>query len=135
MTATRRAVLLAAATIATGCTPTVPPPASNTVDGTLTYRERIALTPANEVVVRIVATRQVTGERDVIVQSRLPSERQVPIPFSLIYDPARVQAGSAVWLEAEISRDGRPWFAAPPQPLDTAAGFSRLDVLLRIVGT
>jgi len=134
MTATRRAVLLALGAVAAGCATPVPPPASNTVDGTLTYRERIALTQANGVVVRIVATRP-TGERDVLAQSRLPSERQVPIPFSLTYEPAGVQAGSTVWLEAEISRDGRLWLAAPPQPLDTAAGFSRLDLLLRIVGT
>lgn len=69
------------------------------LSGTLAYRQRIALPPDAIATIRLVET---GGEQ--IAIARIPIEgRQVPLPFTLDYDPARIIAGHHYALHAQIA--------------------------------
>lgn len=78
--------------------------------GTATYRERIALPPGTvlEVVLEDVSRADAPATR--IAEARIPVERQVPIPFVLAYDPARLDPRGRYGLRATLSQDGRVLF-------------------------
>jgi putative lipoprotein len=83
--------------------------------GTLTYRQRIALPPDAVATVRLV---EIGGEQIAIARTASQG-RQVPLPFTLDYDPARIVAGRRYALHAAIAdSQGRPlWTEAAPFPL------------------
>jgi len=85
------------------------------LSGTLLYRERIALPPDAVATVRLV---EVGGEQIAIARTASQG-RQVPLPFTLDYDPARIVAGRRYALHAAIADSrGRPlWTEAAPFPL------------------
>lgn len=80
------------------------------IRGTVTYRERIALPPGAvlEVVLEDIARADAPAPR--IAEARIPLDRQVPIPFLLAFDPARLDPRGRYALRATISVDGRAWF-------------------------
>lgn len=72
--------------------------------GTIIYRERIALPPDAMVEVRIVDVSLMDAPAETIALARFASEgRQVPLPFAIDYDPARIIAGRRYTLQARIS--------------------------------
>lgn len=74
-----------------------PPPARTTVSGSVTYLERIALTP--EAVVRVEVVRQgpAQGQARVVGEQTIPSPGQVPIAFSLaLTEPLDTEVGYVV---------------------------------------
>ena len=82
------------------------------ISGTLTYRERLALSPA---AVATVELRDVSGGAAagaIVASVRLESPGNPPIPFRLEYDPARVDEGLPYALRAEIREGERLLFAA-----------------------
>lgn len=75
--------------------------------GTIAYRERIALPPDATVEVRIVDVSLMDAPAETIALARFPSEgRQVPLPFAIDYDPARIIQGRRYALQARISDAG-----------------------------
>ena len=78
---------------------------SATVTGTVTYRERIALTPEAVVEVQLLDVSLADAPAKQIAIQTIKPKHQVPIPFELIYDPADIDERMTYAVRATI-RDG-----------------------------
>jgi putative lipoprotein len=115
--------------------PTAPAPiAEGVVRGTVSYRERMALPADAELDVWITDTTPglpiaavVTAEATV-----RPEGRQVPIPFELRYDPARIDPTHMYGLEAVLKAGGETLFETPDAiAVITKGSPSQVEVWLR----
>jgi putative lipoprotein len=108
------AAALAAAVAA--CAPVAPtvapqPQAMKTLNGTLAYRLRIAIPPETEATVRLVDVSRADAPATVIAETRFKTEgRQVPLPFRLEYDPARIDQRMRYAVSGELRAGGRILF-------------------------
>jgi len=87
-------------------------PAEKTaVVGTVSYRERIAL-PNNALVnVKIDEVSRADAASTVIAETTIETKgSQVPIPFEISYDPARIQQNASYAISAKVTVDGQLWF-------------------------
>ncbi len=82
--------------------------ATATVTGTVTYLDRSAL-PENAVIdVELVDASRADAPATVLAsQSITAGGAQVPIPFALAYDPAQINPGALVLVQARITIDGQ----------------------------
>lgn len=90
------------------------------LNGTVTYRERIALPPDSRVIVTISDVSLMDAPSVTIAQNQINTAgRQVPIPFALSYDPARIQPGRTYAVSARIvDRRGKLlWITDTRNPL------------------
>lgn len=110
---TAASALLGALSLAGCATQSSAPRATSAVTGTLVYRERIALPPTARVELRLVEIRDDGGDDPVVAEALMETPGQVPIAFSLPYDPRRIDASRTYALHARIRVDGELWFASP----------------------
>lgn len=113
-------VLIAAVTAALligGCTQAEqlaepPPKVSNTgkLTGSVSYRERMALTPDAELSVKLLDVSKMDVAATEIAAIQLTDIGQVPINFELDYDPALIDERMSYSIRAEISDRGRRMF-------------------------
>ena len=86
---------------------TAPDAGSVTLTGTATYRERIALPPDSRLVVTISDVSLADAPSTTIAETEVATAgRQVPLPFSLAYDPGRIEPRRTYAVSARIL-DGR----------------------------
>lgn len=78
----------------------------NTIRGTVTYRQRIALAPNSEVKVRLVDSGEPTG-RAVAETTVSTGNRQVPIAFELPFEMRDINRQRTYELQAEIRSGGQ----------------------------
>ncbi len=84
----------------TGCAPSVGKP---TVTGTVTYRERIALTSNAVVTVRISDVSRADAPATVIGEQVIKTEgKQVPIPFAVAYQASDIEEGHRYSMQVRI---------------------------------
>jgi len=85
-------------------TPTAPPPAAmKTLNGSLVTRQRIALPPQAEAIVKLVDVSRADAPATVLAETRFKTDgRQVPLPFRLEYDPARIDARMRYAVSGEL---------------------------------
>ena len=84
--------------------------AGGLLTGTVTYLERIALTP--DALISVVLQDASAGTTAVIAQQDIPADgRQVPIPFELAYDAAAIDPAGTYLLSASIDEGGFTTFA------------------------
>ena len=98
-------MLLALGPALPACSATPPSPAPNmqTLTGTVTTRVRMAIPPDADVRVALIEIAGGNAPATVFAETRFTAGgRQVPIPFSLPYDAARVDAGRTYALTADI---------------------------------
>ncbi len=88
-----------AAEQATAATPATIPAV---VNGTLTYRERIALPPGSSAIVQLLYTSRADTQARLVAEQKIAIGRQVPIPFSLDYDAASLDPKNTYALAARI---------------------------------
>ena len=82
--------------------------AAEAITGTVAYRERMALPPGTELEVRLV---DVSREgAPTVATTRGGVEGQVPVPFSVSYDPANLAASGSYALTARLLHEGRTLF-------------------------
>lgn len=87
------------------------PRASAKITGTVTYRQRIALPPTAVVEVKLLdVTRQNAPAVTIAQQNITVGNRQIPIPFTLNYDPAKINPRHTYTIQARILINGRPRF-------------------------
>lgn len=89
------------------------------LEGSLFYRERIALQPDSVATVTLV---DVAAGLTIATSRFFIGDQQVPVPFKMDYDPARIVEGQRYVLRAAI-RDGKGaplWQEATPFPLSFA---------------
>ena len=80
------------------------------VTGTVTYRERMALTPEAVVEVQLLDVSIADASAKTIASQTIKPEHQVPIPFELVYDPDEIDARMTYAVRATIRDGGRLMF-------------------------
>jgi putative lipoprotein len=105
---------LALLVAAVGCntTPIDPLDRLPAVAGTVTYRERIALTPLAVLEAELFALPP-GGQLQVVGASALTNPGQVPIAFRIVYNPGRIQPSTAYYVRARIIDGNRVAFVTP----------------------
>jgi uncharacterized lipoprotein YbaY len=108
------AILVATiAALAVGCAQPKSPRSSANLTGTITYRERIALPPNARVEVQLVDATDENAPSPLVAERLIDEPGQVPIAFSLSYDPASISASHTYALRVRIRVDQDIWFASP----------------------
>ena len=78
-------------------------PAGTVLNGTVTYLQRIALPPDAVLTVRLLDVSLADAPSVTLAETTTPTAgRQVPLPYSLSYDAARVEARHRYVVRAEI---------------------------------
>lgn len=81
------------------------------VTGTVTYLQRIALTPNAVVEVKLLDVSRADAPAVTIAEQVIRAAgRQVPIEFELRYDPRRIDDRHRYAVQARILEDGKLWF-------------------------
>lgn len=116
------------------CT-TLSPAASAAVTGTVIYRERIALPPNAIVKVQLQDTSRADAPAVTLAEQTIQTQgRQVPIPFTLEYDPSKIREGNTYTVRAQILVDGQLRFASDTSyPVLTNGNPSQVEILVRSV--
>jgi putative lipoprotein len=100
-----------------GCTSTPVVPATGTgtatskVTGSITYRERIALSPSAVVTVKLVDVSRADAPAVLIAEQVIYTKgRQVPFEFALAYDASRIQPSHTYAVQVRIEDGGKLLF-------------------------
>jgi uncharacterized lipoprotein YbaY len=80
------------------------------VTGTVTYRQRIALTPEAVVQVELRDVSRQDAEAPLLARRLIRKPGQVPVAFTLDYDPSLIEKGHAYAVSARISDRGQLQF-------------------------
>lgn len=95
-------------------TPAAPPPEPTPprgdarLHGTVTYRERIALTPDATLIVQLRDTSLMDAASELIAEQVIPDPGQVPISFEIAYESAAIDPRNTYSVQARITEaDGR----------------------------
>lgn len=113
-----------------------PPADPGTVDVTVTYRQRIALPPGATVQVQLVdvslqdAPAQVLDEEVLITDGA----QQVPLNFTLTYDPAEILASRTYAVQARIEFGGGLKFINTTRTEVINNGVTEVELMLDLVG-
>jgi putative lipoprotein len=142
---TRRSITIAGCVVAltlAACasTPQPPPPSPEgqmppatqlQLTGTVTYRERVALTPEAVVQVEVVEQRPDGGTGAVVGEQTLRNPGQVPISFAVAIPSERVRPEATYVVRARITDAGRVLTTPEPVPVLTQGNRSS-DVQLLV---
>lgn len=105
------------------------------VSGTVSYNERLALTPGATLIVELLDTSRADASSRVIASQTIDGPGQVPIKFDVAYDPDRIDAGNLYSVSARIvESDGRLAFTNDTAyDVLTRGNPNRVDMLLALV--
>ncbi len=108
-------------------------PQQSQVTGTVTYRQRIALPPNSTVVVTLQDTTNPNRAPRNIAQQTIPLRgQQVPVPFSLMYNPAQIQQNGVYRIRAEIYVEGRlTWANMDQDRVITGGNPNNIEVIVQ----
>ena len=95
--------------------PTKPGPAepqavTASITGTVSYRERVALLPQDEVEIQLLDVSRQDAPAAVIAKQNITPQRQMPVPFKISYDPAKINPAHTYAVQARILRNGQVRF-------------------------
>lgn len=99
------------------------------VSGVVTYRERIALPPGAELVVRVGDVSLADAPATVVAGYTATTATQVPIPFVMCLDPAQLDERHRYALRAELRVDGDLWWTTTSN-IDVSATESTVDLVV-----
>lgn len=123
-------------TLALGaCTPRTGDPVEGDqgrIAGTVTYRERIALQPGSTVRVVLEDVSRADVPTALVAETSIRTERQVPIPFTLEYDPAGIDTAHVYTVRAEIRgpEGAARWRSTGHYPVVTQGNPNEVDILV-----
>ncbi|WP_230169367.1 YbaY family lipoprotein [Roseomonas sp. CECT 9278] len=102
-----------------------------TITGTATYRERIALPPGAVLEVELRDTSRADAPAPRLAGTRVEATGQVPIRFTLRFDPARIDPRGSYTLVARLSVDGQLRFRGDTaHPVLTHGAGTTAEILL-----
>ena len=106
-----------------------------TVTGTVTYRQRMALSPNAVVEVKLFDVSRADAPAVTIAEQMIkPAGRQVPIKFEIQYDPGHIDQNHRHTIQARILEDGKLRFInTHAYPVITGANPSTADVVVNPV--
>ncbi len=91
-----------------------------TISGEVTYRERIALPPGAVLTLRLIDLSEPESAAPSIARETIRVATQVPVKFEMRLDRSELQPSKPYGIQAQISVDGKIWFAnavsAPFEP-------------------
>jgi putative lipoprotein len=98
--------------LAENCRQTSPTPnsgaAAHAVSGTVAYRERIAMPENALLTIQLQDTSRADAPVQVVAQQEITfARRQVPLPFELTYEPAKIDPQHTYSVSARITVDGQ----------------------------
>jgi putative lipoprotein len=104
-----------------------------TITGTVTYRMRIALVPNAVVKVQLLDVARADAPATVIAEQIIETKgKQVPIPFSLTYDPAQIKQNQRYQVRAQIMIDGNLAFTSiQAYPVITGGNPQQVTILVQ----
>ena len=109
---------------------------TTTLEGTVIYRERIMLPPNAEVAVSLENVARMDVAAETIASQRFVAAGGPPYPFSLEYDPTKIDDRGRYVLRARIEVDGRLMFTNDQQiPAFGGERGKPVQVLVKRVGT
>jgi putative lipoprotein len=110
--------------------PPVPPP-TVFLKGTVTYPQRLALTPEAEVHIELRdVTAPDTGGAPIAKQV-IATPGQVPIPFALEYDPTKIRGGRTYAVSARIVDRGQLQFVTEtPIPVFSRGSLGPFEIVV-----
>lgn len=123
--------LFLAAIIAT--TPLTVMAETQTLSGTVTYRERMALPQGAEVSVSLVDVSRADAPAVLIGQTVFTPDTQVPLDWSLTYDDAQIDPRFSYALQARIKVDGQLMFLNTTRHPILTDGQDSTDILVNRV--
>jgi len=102
------------------------------VTGSVTYRERIALDPAADIVVQLLDVSLMDAPSKVLAEQRIKANgRQVPFAYELKVDAARIDPRMRYAVSARITRGEQLLFINDTQyPVLTQGGATSADLVL-----
>ncbi|MEB3290361.1 MAG: YbaY family lipoprotein [Leptolyngbya sp.] len=108
------------------------PQAASTVSGTVTYPQRMALPPNATLVVTLEDVSRADAPSTVIAGKTIQTAgQQVPIPFSLTYDPAEIAPQNRYVVRAQIFYDGAlQWASTTAYPVITQDNPTEVEIQL-----
>lgn len=111
------------------------PAASDTVTGTVSYLARMALPPAAVIDVKLQDVSRADAPAIVIAEQNIPlGDRQVPVPFTLQFDPARIDWTHTYSVSARILVDGRLRFTSDTShPVLTRGNPNQVEIMVKPV--
>jgi putative lipoprotein len=111
------------------------PTLAQTVQGTATYRERMAL-PAGAVLEAVIEdVSRADAPAAMVARTRVVSPGQPPIAFTIAYDPARILADNRYAVRARILLDDQILFTSDVAvPVVTGGHPTTVSLVLRRVG-
>lgn len=105
------------------------------VTGSVTYRERIALTPGSMVEVKLLDVSLQDVLARVVAEQTIEVTHQVPIPFELVYDPDEIDQRMSYAVRATIFHGEKMLFTTDRSyPVLTRGKGARVDLVLVRVG-
>jgi putative lipoprotein len=131
MDTTRRAAL--AGIFAALASPRAALAQDGVITGTAAYRERIALPPGAVLEVELRDTARADASAEALASARVETTGQVPIPFTLRFDPARLDPLGTYAVAARLSFGGRVQFRSDrlhPVPTRGAGAGAQVEILL-----
>jgi putative lipoprotein len=134
----RCGVLLAAAAALAGLVRAEDPtPPAASVTGRITYRERMALPPDAVVRVRLEAAAEPERPPRRLNEVEFPTEgKQVPIPFTLSYDAAKILPNKRYQVRAWISSGDQVLFASRASyPVITRGAPAKVEIVVEPAGS
>jgi putative lipoprotein len=137
----RARLLSLAALLLAGCTgpydgPVDAASAGARVTGTVSYRERVTLSPAALITVKLVDVSRADAAAIVLGEQQIRAAgRQVPFEFSIAYDPARIDPRLSYAVEARIEDGGELLFISDRHyAVLTRGATDQIDLVLKSSG-
>lgn len=108
----------------------IAPRSAAVVTGTVFYLQRIALPPSAVVEVKLLDVSRLDAPAVTIAEQTLPTKgKQVPISFSLAYDPSKILPTHDYVVQARILVDGSPrWINTSRYAVITQGNLTQVDV-------
>jgi putative lipoprotein len=117
--------------VVAACSQSRPPRDVATVSGTVTYRERMALPETARVEIQILDVTNEDAEPSLVSEKLVEAPGQVPIAFSIAYDPRSIDPTHTYALRVKIRVGDELWFASPfDLRVLTAGNPTRAEIVL-----
>jgi putative lipoprotein len=102
------------------------------IQGTATYRERMALPPGAVLEATLEDVSRADAAAEVIGRARVENPANPPIAFTISYDPSRIDSRHTYAVRARITVAGRPFFITDQHyPVLTGGSGNQADLMLR----
>jgi putative lipoprotein len=109
---------------------------AQSIQGTATYRERMAVPPAAVFEATLEDVSRADAPADTIARTRLTSPGNPPISFTIAYDPSKILPERRYVVRARILLDAKLLFTSDPAtPVITRGSPTSVAIVLRGVGS